>query len=95
MLGAVVMLPLVHVAVETVSIVLRGDLVYDAEVDAGRGAWAGVVALWDWAHEALPWAGRAFAVSAVVLTALAFALLPVAIEVRRNADRTSTATLRE
>jgi hypothetical protein len=73
-LGAAVMLPLIHVAFETVWIVLRGDLVYAAEVDAGRGAWAGVVVLWHWAHEALPWAGRAFAVCAVVLTALAFAL---------------------
>lgn len=73
-LGAVVTLPLLHVAYESLRIVLRGDLVYDAEVDAGRGAWAGVDVLWHWADEALPWAGRAFVVSAVVLTALAFAL---------------------
>jgi hypothetical protein len=68
--GVVVMLPLLHVAIESALITARGDLVYDAEVDAGRGAWAGVRELWDWAHEALPLAGRGMAVAAVALTAL-------------------------
>jgi hypothetical protein len=53
-LGAVVVLPLVHVAIEIVRIVSRGDLVYDAEVDAGRGAARGLGTLWDWTHEVFP-----------------------------------------
>ena len=64
------LLPLVHVAIESALIAARGDLVYDAEIDGGGSAWAGVQMLWDWAHEALPWAGRAVAVAAVALTAL-------------------------
>jgi hypothetical protein len=39
--GAVVLLPLVHVAVETVLITRRGDLVYDAKVDGGLGPASG------------------------------------------------------
>jgi hypothetical protein len=41
-LAAVILVPLVHVAVETVRIAGRGDLVYDTEVDGGRGALRGV-----------------------------------------------------
>ncbi|MGH3110029.1 MAG: hypothetical protein ACRDQT_03810, partial [Gaiellaceae bacterium] len=64
------LLPLAHVAIGSALIAARGDLVYDADIDGGRGAWAGVHVLWDWAHEALPWSGRAVALVAVALTAL-------------------------
>ncbi|MGH3110961.1 MAG: hypothetical protein ACRDQT_08605 [Gaiellaceae bacterium] len=67
--GVVAVLPLLHVAIESALITARGDLVYGAEVDRGRGAWAGIRELWSWAHEALPPAGRAMAVAAVALTA--------------------------
>jgi hypothetical protein len=70
-LGLVVFLPFVHVAIESVRIAARGDLVYGAEVDAGQGIWRGLEELYDWAHEALPWKARAFAIAAVVLFALA------------------------
>jgi hypothetical protein len=40
-----VLLPLVHVAVETVLIARRGDLVYDAKVDGGLGAASGFLDL--------------------------------------------------
>ena len=77
--AAVALLPLLHIAIESARIATRGDLVYDARIDSGRGTWAGVQALWDWADEALPWAGRVMAVAAVVLTALVVVL-------RRNVD---------
>jgi hypothetical protein len=70
-LGAAVVLPLVHVGIETVRIAARGDLVYDAEVDGGRGAVRGLVDLYDWAHEALPPAARLIVLGAVVATVLA------------------------
>lgn len=77
-LGAVVILPLLHVAIETFRIVLRGDLVYDA--DAGeRGIVAGVRELWNWTHEAVPENARLLAYGAVALTV-------VASVVRRRVD---------
>jgi hypothetical protein len=85
-LGAVVFLPLVHVAIESARIAARGDLVYGAEVDAGKGIWRGLGDLWDWRSEALPWKARAFAVAALV----AFALATV---VRRRLDPIALGTL--
>ena len=70
-LGLVVFLPLVHVAIESVRIAARGDLVYGAEVDAGQGIWRGLEELYDWAHEALPWKARVFAIGVLVVFALA------------------------
>jgi hypothetical protein len=70
-LGAVVVLPLLHVTIETFRIVQRGDLVYDAQVDSGRGTWRGLVDLYDWAHEALPENARILMYGAVVLTVIA------------------------
>jgi hypothetical protein len=70
-LGAGVALPLLHVVVESLRIVGRGDLVYGAEVDAGQGIVRGLGDLYDWASEALPPAGRAIVVGAVVATGLA------------------------
>jgi hypothetical protein len=78
-LGAVVTLPLVHVAVETFRIVQRGDLVYDAEVSGGRGLASGVRELYDWAHEALPENARQLMWAAIALTI-------VAAVVRRRVD---------
>jgi hypothetical protein len=69
-LGVVAALPLVHVAVETALITARGDLVYEAKVDAGKGIVHGIGDLYDWSSEVLPWAGRALMVGALVLTAL-------------------------
>jgi hypothetical protein len=78
-LGAVIALPLVHVAVETLRIVLRGDLVYDAQVRGGRGLVAGTRVLYSWAHEALPENVRQLMYVAIVLTV-------VAAVVRRRVD---------
>ena len=69
--GAVVVLPLLHVAIETLRIVQRGDLVYDAEVGGGRGLVDGVRELWNWTHEAVPENARLLAYGAVVLTVVA------------------------
>jgi hypothetical protein len=70
-LGAVVVVPLLHVLVEVVRITARGDLVYDAEVDRGAGVVRGLRVLYDWSHEALPLQARQLMVGAVVLVALA------------------------
>jgi hypothetical protein len=72
--GLLVLLPLLHVAAESIRIVRRGDLIYDAEVDSGRGMLEGVQLLWDWRDEALPLAGRWLAVAAVALTLLVILL---------------------
>lgn len=71
LLGAAVVLPLVHVAIESVRIAARGDLVYDADVDGGKSAVRGLVELYDWAHEALPPAAELIVLGAFVVTALA------------------------
>jgi hypothetical protein len=70
-LGAGVVLPLLHVVIESLLIVGRGDLVYGAEVDSGQGIVRGLQDLYDWASEALPYAGRAMVVGAFVVTVLA------------------------
>jgi hypothetical protein len=73
-LGALAVLPLLHVAIESVRIAARGDLVYDAEVDAGQGIVRGLEELYNWAHEALPWKARLLALGAFVVFALASAV---------------------
>jgi hypothetical protein len=70
-LAAVVALPFAHVAVESLRITLRGDLVYDADVDGGATAAKGVNLLYRWAHEALPQTSQILVIGAVVLTLLA------------------------
>jgi hypothetical protein len=73
-LAAVVLLPLVHVAVETARIRLRGDLVYDAQAGSGRGLVDGVRELYDWAHEAMPPSARLLIWAALVVTVVATVL---------------------
>jgi hypothetical protein len=70
-LGLVTVLPLLHVAVQTARIALRGDLVYGAEVDGGAGIWRGLRVLYDWSHEALPQTSRYLLVGSVVLVVVA------------------------
>ncbi len=72
-LGAVVVLPLLHVAIETIRIVQRGDLVYEAEANRDSAV-AGVQVLWDWTHEAVPENARYLAYGAVVLAIVATVL---------------------
>lgn len=72
-LGAVALLPFVHVTIEIARIVTRGDLVYDAEVDGGRGAAKGFKTLYDWADEVFSRNAQLVIVGALVLTALALA----------------------
>lgn len=78
-IGIVAVIPLVHVAVEVVRIATRGDLVYDAEVDAGRGIVRGFEVLWDWVPEVFPHQAQRLVLAAVLLAAI------VAI-VRRRVD---------
>jgi hypothetical protein len=78
-IGAVVVLPLAHVAVEVIRITLRGDLVYGAEVDGGAGIWRGLEILYDWASEAMPQTARD-------LMLVTVALVVVASVVRRRVD---------
>jgi hypothetical protein len=70
-IGAVVIFPLVHVAVETLRITARGDLVYDAEVDGGRGILRGLEILYDWRHEVFSPDARVVIWGAVGATLLA------------------------
>jgi hypothetical protein len=67
-LGALVALPLVHVAIESLRILVRGELLYDAEVDGGLGLVSGLRLLLEWTDEALPLAGRWLVVAALLLT---------------------------
>jgi hypothetical protein len=85
-IAAAVVLPFVHIVVESVRIVLRGDLVYDAEVEGGLGAARGLEDLYHWAHEALPGTWRLLAFAAVLLT------MAVAV-VRRRVDVLALGTL--
>jgi hypothetical protein len=78
-LSIAVVVPFVHVLVESARIALRGDLVYEAQVDGGLGAARGFGDLYDWSREALPGNWRLLAFAAVLLTAL------VAV-VRRRVD---------
>jgi len=69
-IGLVFVLPLVHVAVETIRIAGRGDLVYDTQVDGGRGIVRGFDVLYDWAHEVFSLQNQRVIVAAVVLVVL-------------------------
>jgi hypothetical protein len=69
-LSAVVVLPLLHVAVESARIVLRGDHVYGEEVDGGLGTAARFVDLVAALDDVLPPYWRLCALAAVVLTVL-------------------------
>jgi hypothetical protein len=70
-LTAVTALPLIVVAIESLRIAGKGDLVYDAEVDGGLGMLRGLQLLYDWTHEVLPRNWRLAAIAAVVLTVVA------------------------
>jgi hypothetical protein len=69
-LVVVVVAPLVHVVVESARITLRGDLVYDAEVDAGRGLVEGTWRLLELLDDALPFTALLVLLAAPLLTAL-------------------------
>lgn len=69
-LGAVVVLPLLHVTIELLRIVRRGDLVYDADA-GGQGLIDGVRELWNWTHEAVPGNARLLAYGAAALVVVA------------------------
>lgn len=79
LVGIVFVVPLAHVALESARITLRGDLVYDAKVDSGRGLVQGVDVLYGWARDTLPRQWELLVVLALVLT-IAAAL------VRRKVD---------
>ena len=70
-LGVGAALPLVHVAVEVVRITLRGDLVYEAEVDGGAGIARGLRVLYDWSSEAMPQTARDLMFATVALVVVA------------------------
>ena len=78
-LGLVAALPLVHVAVETARIALRGDIVYGAEVDAGAGIARGLDVLYEWWPEAMPQTARNLMLCTV-------ALVVVVSIIRRSLD---------
>jgi hypothetical protein len=67
----VVLLPLAHVGIESALITLRGDLVYDAKVDRGRGLVDGFDGLFRWTHAALPPHWELFFALALALTVVA------------------------
>ena len=67
-LATLAALPLVHVVVESTRIIGRGDLVYEADVDAGRGAVRGISDLYERADQALLLNLRLGVLAAVVLT---------------------------
>jgi hypothetical protein len=72
-LGAVVALPLVHMAVEVIRIGRRGDIVYGAEAGSG-GIARGLRVLYDWSHEAMPLNARYLMVATVVLVVVVAAV---------------------
>jgi hypothetical protein len=69
-IAVVVALPLAHVAIESARIAARGDLVYGAQVDAGRGIVDGLAILYDWSTEVFSLTARRVVIAALVLTAL-------------------------
>ena len=71
LVGGLVVLPLLHVSIELLRIVRRGDLVYDAEAVGGQSLYDGVRLLWGWTHEAVPENARFLAYAAVALTVVA------------------------
>jgi hypothetical protein len=85
-LAAVTALPLIVVAIESVRIAGKGDLVYDAEVDGGLGMLRGLQLLYEWTHEVLPPNWRLCAAAAVVVTVVVAAI-------RRRADLVALAAL--
>jgi hypothetical protein len=78
-IGLVVVLPLVHMAMASAWIVARGNLVYDAEVDGGRGIWRGLHAEYDWLHEVFP-------MNALRITLLALLVVVAITLVLRRVD---------
>jgi hypothetical protein len=78
-IGAIVVFPLLHVAIQVIRITLRGELVYGAEVDGGAGIRRGLEILYDWASEAMPQTARD-------LMFVTVALVVVASVVRRRVD---------
>jgi hypothetical protein len=78
-MGAIAFVPLVHVTIEALRIATRGDLVYDAELDSGRGMLRGIEVLYDWAHEV-------FSADAKIVIYGAIALTLLATVVRRRLD---------
>lgn len=85
-LGVVVLLPLAHVAIESARIAARGDLVYGARVDAGRGIVAGLETLYDWSSEVFSTNARRVFVAAVLVVL-------VAALVRRRLDLVAVGAL--
>jgi hypothetical protein len=77
-IALVFVLPLVHVAVETILIAGRGDLVYDTQVGGG-GIIRGFHILYDWAHEV-------FSLQAQRVLVAALLLAVVTAVVRRRID---------
>jgi hypothetical protein len=72
--AVVAALPLVHVALESARITLRGDLVYGAEVAGGQGIVDGLELLWDWSTEVFSLTARRVVLAALVLTVLVAAI---------------------
>ena len=70
--GAVVVLPLAHVAVETAWIVRSGNIVYNAEVDGGRGAVHGLENIIRRMDETLSVVALAVVLGAVAVVVVAF-----------------------
>jgi hypothetical protein len=68
-IAAVTVLPLLHVAIETMRILRGGDLVYEEQV--GDRGLASIQVLWDWTHEAVPENARLLCYGAIVLTVVA------------------------
>lgn len=69
-IAVVVAIPLAHVVIESARIAARGDLVYGAQVDAGRGIVDGLELLYDWSTEVFSLTARRVVIAALVLTAL-------------------------
>jgi hypothetical protein len=85
-IGAVVALPLAHVAIVTARIVARGDLVYDAEVDSGQGILRGLEALYDWKYEV-------FSRNVLLVTLVLLALAVIGTILLRRVDVLALAAL--
>ena len=85
-MGLVFVVPLAHVAFESARITLRGDLVYDAKVDSGRGLVGGADVLYGWARDTLPRQWE-------LLVVLAFVLTIAAALVRRRLDLVAVGVL--
>jgi hypothetical protein len=73
-LGAVIVVPLTHVAIQVARFTIHGDLVYGAEVDGGEGIVSGLELLHEWAPEAMPEPVRQLLVATVALVVVASAV---------------------